>query len=144
VSPDLSRRNRGCENACYRAIEENEFSPVHSVIGFAHFNGRDILAFARCFPALYLCLRYDSRWAASTRRRLDAVNVTLLNEFLKEHRKVEQQDHKIQEQDATIAQLKSEMKGLTATLKEQAAQIQKVSAQLEVSKPAPQTVLNTQ
>ena len=83
--------------------------------------------------------------------RYEAVNAMLLNEFLKEHRKV-------QEQGATIAQLKSaaakqeataalqqqEIKALTASLKEQASQIQKVSAQLEVSKTAPQTVLNSQ
>jgi hypothetical protein len=61
----------------------------------------------------------------------------LLNEFLKQHRKVE-------EQEATITQLKDGMKVLTASLKEQASQIQKVSAQLEVSKPAPQTVLSNQ
>jgi len=30
----LCLRNRGCENACYHATKENEFSPVHSVIGF--------------------------------------------------------------------------------------------------------------
>jgi hypothetical protein len=90
--------------------------------------------------------------------RYEAVNAMLLNEFLKEHQKVEQQDQKIQEQDVTIAQLKSaatkqeavnaeqqkRMEALTASLKEQAAQIQKVSTQLEVSKPAPQTVLNNQ
>jgi trimeric autotransporter adhesin len=69
--------------------------------------------------------------------RYEAVNAMLLNEFLKEHRKNE-------EQQATIAQLKSGMEALTATVKEQAAQIQKVSAQLEASKPAPQTVLNDQ
>jgi len=69
--------------------------------------------------------------------RYQAVNAMLLNEFLKEHRKNE-------EQQATIAQLKSGMETLTATVKEQAAQIQKVSAQLETSKPAPQTVLNNQ
>ena len=67
--------------------------------------------------------------------RYDAVNAMLLNEFLKEHRKNE-------EQQTTIAQLKSGMEALTATVKEQAAQIQKVSAQLELSKSAPQTVLN--
>ena len=66
--------------------------------------------------------------------RYDAVNAMLLNEFLKEHRKNEAQQ-------ATIAQLKSGLEALTATVKEQAAQIQKVSAQLELSKPAPQTVL---
>jgi hypothetical protein len=67
--------------------------------------------------------------------RYEAVNAMLLNEFLKEHRKNE-------EQQATIEQLKSGMEALTATVKEQAAQIQKVSAQMELSKPAPQTVLN--
>jgi hypothetical protein len=81
--------------------------------------------------------------------RYDAVNAMLLNEFLKEHRKV-------QEQEATIAQLKSaalkqeavnaeprkEMEALTANLKEQASQIQKVSVQLELSKLAPQMVVN--
>jgi hypothetical protein len=68
--------------------------------------------------------------------RYEAVNAMLLNEFLKEHRKNE-------EQQATIAQLKSGMEVLIASVKEQAAQIQKVSAQLEASKPAPQTVLNS-
>ena len=69
--------------------------------------------------------------------RYEAVNAMLLNEFLKERRKNE-------EQQATIAQLKSGMEALTATVKEQAAQIQKVSAQLEVSKSTPQTVVNSQ
>ena len=65
----------------------------------------------------------------------------LLNEFLKEHRKVEQLRNDFQ---ATVAQQQKEIQALTAQLKEQAAQTQKVSAQLEVSKPAPQTVLNNQ
>src|SRR6266540_3382145 len=60
--------------------------------------------------------------------RYDAVNAMLLNEFLKEHRTV-------QEQEATIAELKSGMKTLAATVKEQAAQIQKVSAQVELNRP---------
>jgi hypothetical protein len=63
------------------------------------------------------------------------VNAMLLNEFLKEHKKVE-------EQQASIAELKSTVGVLTAQLKEQAAQIQKVSAQLEVNNPAPQVVVN--
>jgi uncharacterized coiled-coil protein SlyX len=67
--------------------------------------------------------------------RYQAVNTMLLNEFLKEHRKVE-------EQEKTIAELKSGMTALAAMVKEQAAQIQKVSAQLEASKPAPQVVNN--
>src|SRR5262249_4125400 len=36
--PHLRRRNRGCQNACYHATKENEFSPVHSVIGFKKLN----------------------------------------------------------------------------------------------------------
>ena len=67
--------------------------------------------------------------------RYDAVNALLLNEFLKEHKKVE-------EQQVSISQLKSEMQTMVAQLKEQAAQIQKVSAQLEVSKPATKVVVN--
>ena len=54
--------------------------------------------------------------------RYDQVNAMLLNEFLKEHRKNE-------EQEKTIAELKSGMAALAATVKEQASQIQKVSAQ---------------
>ncbi len=67
--------------------------------------------------------------------RYNAINAMLLNEFLKEHRKNE-------EQEKTIAELNSGMTALAATVKEQAAQIQKVSAQLEASKPAPQVVNN--
>ena len=74
--------------------------------------------------------------------RYEAVNAMLLNEFLKEHRKVEQQDRKIQQQEATIAELKSGMKTLAATLNEQAAQLQKVNARIELSKTVPQTVVN--
>ena len=69
--------------------------------------------------------------------RYDAVNAMLLNEFLKEHRKVEEQEKK-------IAELKSGMTALAATMKEQAAQIQKVNAQLEVTKAAPQIVLDNE
>jgi predicted RNase H-like nuclease (RuvC/YqgF family) len=60
--------------------------------------------------------------------RYEAVNAMLLNEFLKEHR--------------TVEELKKEIAALTATVKEQASQIQKVSAHLSLSKSAPQTVLN--
>ena len=75
----------------------------------------------------------------------------LLNEFLKEHKrvqqqagKIEEQHRKLEEQEATIAQLKKGMGILTASLKEQGAQIRKVSDQLELSKPAPQIVDNNQ
>ena len=69
--------------------------------------------------------------------RYEAVNAMLLNEFLKAHRKVE-------EQEQTIAELKTGMKALAATVKEQAAQVQKVSAQLEMNKPVSQMVLDNQ
>ena len=77
--------------------------------------------------------------------RYDQVNAMLLNEFLKEYKKV-------QEQGATITELKSivtqqrkdfgaaaeqqrrDIQGLMASLKEQASQIRKVSAQIEPSK----------
>jgi Chaperone of endosialidase len=68
-------------------------------------------------PALVVCDKEGKSYTV----RYDAVNAMLLNEFLKEHRKVEQ--------------LEKQVEKLTAGL-------QKVSAQLEVSKPAPQTVLN--
>jgi len=60
--------------------------------------------------------------------RYDAVNAMLLNEFLKEHRKNE-------EQEATIGRLEKQLETVNATL-------QKVSAQLELSKSAPQTAVN--
>jgi hypothetical protein len=62
--------------------------------------------------------------------RYEAVNAMLLNEFLKEHRTV-------QEQQKEIDTLKGE-------LKEQRALIQKVNDKVELDKPAPQTVLNNQ
>jgi hypothetical protein len=87
--------------------------------------------------------------------RYEAVNAMLLNEFLKEHKKVEEQATTIAQQrkdfqasitklEATVAQQQKGMEALAATLKEQAAQIQKVSAQLEVSKSTPQMAGNNQ
>jgi hypothetical protein len=62
--------------------------------------------------------------------RYDQVNAMLLNEFLKEHRKV-------QELEANSERQQKQIEALTAGL-------QKVSAQLEVSKPAPRMVENDQ
>ena len=62
--------------------------------------------------------------------RYDQVNTMLLNEFLKEHRKVE-------EQGAIIAKQQKQIEALTAGL-------QKASDQLELSKPAPQIVVSNQ
>ena len=67
--------------------------------------------------------------------RYEAVNAMLLNEFLKQHKKVE-------EQETTIAQQQNRIDVLTARLDEQASQIHKVSAQLALRKPASQTAFN--
>jgi len=83
--------------------------------------------------------------------RYEAVNAMLLNEFLKEHRKVEEQQATIAElkssadsqraistkQDAIIAQQQKQIEALTAGL-------QKVSDRLEASKAAPQLVAENQ
>ena len=74
--------------------------------------------------------------------RYEQVNAMLLNEFLKEHHKVEEQQANIAELKSTVAQQQKGMQVLTAQLKEQASQIQKVSAQLELNKRAPRTVAN--
>ena len=74
--------------------------------------------------------------------RYDAVNAMLLNEFLKEHKKVQQQAREIQAQNETLSQLKKGMDSVVAQLREQESRIQKVSAQLELSKGATQTVVD--
>ena len=84
----------------------------------------------------------------------------LLNEFLKEHRKVEEQvatiaavKATVAKQDRTIAQQQKEFReaveqqqkdiaALTAALKAQAAKIQKVSDHLTATKPAPRLASN--
>jgi uncharacterized coiled-coil protein SlyX len=67
--------------------------------------------------------------------RYEAVNAMLLNEFLKEHRKVEKLECTVamQEKDfkAVVAQQQKQIEALTAT-------VQKVSNQIALSKPAPQ------
>jgi hypothetical protein len=67
--------------------------------------------------------------------RYEAVNAMLLNEFLKERHKVEEQDRKLEQQEASIAKQQKQIEALTAGL-------QKVNAQLEASKPAAQVVNN--
>ena len=67
--------------------------------------------------------------------RYDAVNAMLLNEFLKEHRKVEQQQ-------TTIAELKKELGIVLASVKEQNSKIQRVSAQLEMTRSGRRIVNN--
>jgi hypothetical protein len=88
--------------------------------------------------------------------RYDAVNAMLLNEFLKEHRKVREQGRRVQEQEAMIAQLKSAvaqqqkkfqlaiaqqqktMESVIARLKEQDSKIERVGDQIQLVRPAPQ------
>jgi hypothetical protein len=69
--------------------------------------------------------------------RYDAVNAMLLNEFLKEHRTVQELKSTVAKQEATAANQQKQIEALTAGL-------QKVSAQVEMSRPAPQMVVNNQ
>jgi hypothetical protein len=95
-------------------------------------------------------VRYDKGQIYSV--RYEAVNAMLLNEFLKEHRKVEAlQASFVQQQKDFQSALAQQQKDFQATAAHQQKQIealtgglQKVSAQIEVSKPTPQTVLNNQ
>jgi hypothetical protein len=67
--------------------------------------------------------------------RYEAVNAMLLNEFLKEHRKMEEQGRRMEKQDRTIAQQETEIRAL-------ATQLQKVSNEIELIKAAPRVVTN--
>jgi trimeric autotransporter adhesin len=71
--------------------------------------------------------------------RYEAVNAMLLNEFLKEHRKVESLEKQLK---AAEAKQEEKISALTELVKAQAAQIQKVSAQLEASIRAQQTMVS--
>jgi hypothetical protein len=102
----------------------------------------------------------DERGTPET-ARYEAVNAMLLNEFIKEHRKVQDQEPIIsklrsivEKREATAAEQRKEIKALAASVKEQASQIQKASARLalgvpsagglEASKSAPKMVFNSQ
>ena len=67
--------------------------------------------------------------------RYEAVNAMLLNEFLKEHRKVETLEAAMAHQQQTID-------ALGASLKEQAAQLQKVTARIEAGRAPARLVEN--
>jgi uncharacterized coiled-coil protein SlyX len=67
--------------------------------------------------------------------RYEAVNAMLLNEFLKEHSKVETLEAKMTDQQKQI-------KALTSALREQASQIEKVNARLAAGQSAPRVVVN--
>jgi hypothetical protein len=79
--------------------------------------------------------------------RYDQVNAMLLNEFLKEHKKVQEQQTTIGQlksnaanQEVTISELKSDLQTVVARLKDQDSKIQRVSAELEIMKRLPQVV----
>ena len=91
--------------------------------------------------------------------RYEAVNAMLLNEFLKEHRKVGELERIVAQQRkdfeaaitrqqkdfyVTAERQQAEIESFTAQLKEQATQLQKVNAQLNVSKSTSQIAVNDQ
>jgi hypothetical protein len=87
----------------------------------------------------------DQQGKPATLRFLN-IQAMMLNEFLKEHKKVEEQQATIAQLKkdllATSAQQQEEIKALTATLKEQAKQIERVNALVTVTRPAPQLAGN--
>ena len=80
--------------------------------------------------------------------RYDAVNAMLLNEFLKEHRRVEELKSAMAQQrkdfEAAIVQQQKTTEALVARLNEQEARIQKVSAQVEMRKSGSQMLVENQ
>jgi Chaperone of endosialidase len=73
--------------------------------------------------------------------RYDQINAMLLSEFLKEHRKVEQQDRTIQEQGTTILELKKQMQAVIEHAKQQDLQLRRVSEQARRNSPALETIV---
>jgi len=98
---------------------------------------------AKVNPDLVVRNRNDEIYSV----RYEAVNAMLLNEFLKEHRTVQDLKSTVAKQEATIAQQQTSFQSKLAEQQKQIAALtaglQEVSAQLEVSKPAPQTVKNS-
>jgi len=89
--------------------------------------------------------------------RYDQINAMLLNEFLKEHKKVEEQAHSIAELKSTVAQQRKDFekttteqqKGFQSRFAKQESQIQalaldiqKVSARIEMRKATPRIATN--
>jgi trimeric autotransporter adhesin len=66
--------------------------------------------------------------------RRDAINAMLLNEFLKAHRKMEEQASQIEQQAATITHLSKEIETIVAHSKDQDLQIQRVSDQVQINR----------
>jgi hypothetical protein len=99
---------------------------------------------AKVSPALVLPDRDGKPYTV----RYDAVNAMLLNEFLKEHRRVEELKSAMAQQrrdfEAAIVRQQKTTEALVARLNEQEARIQKVSAQAEMRKPGSQMLVENQ
>jgi hypothetical protein len=67
--------------------------------------------------------------------RYDAINAMLLNEFLKEHKKAEAQEHKVGDLESVVARQQKQIETLTAGL-------QKVSDEIQLGKPNPELAAN--
>jgi hypothetical protein len=76
--------------------------------------------------------------------RYEAVNAMLLNEFLKEHRKVEELEVAVARQQSTNTELRKEIGELKAAMREQAAAIRKVSDEATLNRSTPQMVTSNQ
>src|SRR4030095_4314937 len=76
--------------------------------------------------------------------RYEQINAMLLNEFLKEHARVEEQGRKIEKQEATITQLKKDVEALVARLREHDSKIQRGTDRIETATPESQMALNDQ
>ena len=74
--------------------------------------------------------------------RYEAVNAMLLNEFLKEHWNVAEQQSKVAEQQSTIAQLKTTVAQQQKQIEALTATVQRVSDQISLSKSASKLVAN--
>ena len=97
---------------------------------------------AKVNPALILTDKEGKPYSV----RYEQVNAMLLNEFLKEHRTVQDLKITAAKQEATIAQQQKKFEAKIAHEQQQiealTAGLQKVSTQFELSRPAPHTVIN--
>jgi trimeric autotransporter adhesin len=75
--------------------------------------------------------------------RYEAVNAMLLNEFLKEHARVQELNGIVTKQDATNAQQQKELAALRAELQEQKTLVQKVNEKIELAEASPRVASNS-
>jgi hypothetical protein len=105
---------------------------------------------AKVSPDLVVCDKNGEIYTV----RYDAVNAMLLNEFLKEHRKVEEQEARVNDLRSAMAQQRRDFEAaiveqqktteaVVARLNEQEARIQRVGAQIEVRTQPSQTLVES-